>query len=134
DPVVEIAGGCVDNIRTAKCSPKKILCACLAVAPRHADDRLPPSAAPIVGERAERDQSIAHLEDRNTQSIELGSARNDERRGSVPYRIAEIVVAVEPLTTQGNEHVALADLARVRGYAGDLGRSAGKLAGSLIRQ
>src|SRR5439155_22753777 len=85
-------------------------------------------------ERAERDESIAHLEDRNAQRTQFWNTRNDERRCSIAHGVAQIVVTIEPFATKGNEDVSLLNLARIGGYAAYLRRSKGQLANCLIHQ
>src|SRR5207253_11109168 len=88
----------------------------------------------IVREYAKRNESIAHLEDRNAQRIQLRNVRNDEGRCPVAHRVAQIVVTIEPFATKGNEDVSLLNPARIGGYGARLRWPARQFANRLIRQ
>jgi hypothetical protein len=85
-------------------------------------------------EGAERDQRVADLKDRNPECVNFGRPRNDERRGAIANRVAQIVMAIEALASKSEERIPLPDLARVSGYARELRRSTRQLPDSLSRE
>jgi len=124
DPVIEIPRRRVDRIRAAERGFQKILGARLTVASRNADDRFPPGAPPVISERAQCNESVADFIDGNAERTESGRSRSDYRRRAVSNRIPKIVMAIEALTLEGQEHIALADLPRIGGDSAHLSRAA----------
>ena len=60
--------------------------------------------------------------------------RDDDCCGSIPNRVLQIVVPIEPLTTERDENIALRDFPGVRCYRGNLCWTARKSPDGLTRK
>src|SRR6266576_405804 len=119
DSVVQIARRRVDSKRSTECRLDEILRARLPVAASDTDDGFSPGPSPVMRERSQCNERVANLEDGHIQRGELGCMRYDNSRGAIANRVSEIIMTVETLALQRNEHMTYLNLARVGGDAAD---------------